>query len=157
MRKFTEYTTVILLLHPFVSCIQSSEETNQKCIITMKLNTYTYKCINLRLFQISLGFTFPFLAGQYCYQRALALTEAAVVNILVGICPYFSAIQLPFKDQVISQLYLIFCGLLSFQSASSSVFTLLLSGVFPSEPSDRITVSKVFAVLFNFCGVVLVR
>ena len=43
----------------------------------MKLN------INLRLFQISLGFTFPFLAGQYCYQRALALTEAAVVNILV--------------------------------------------------------------------------
>jgi len=76
------------------------------------------------VFKISLGFTFPFLAGQYCYQRALALTEAAVVNIL---------------------------------SASSSVFTLLLSGVFPSEPSDRITVSKVFAVLFNFCGVVLVR
>ena len=74
-----------------------------------------------------------------------------------GICPYFSAIQLPFNDQVISQLYLAFCGLLSFQSASSSVFTLLLSGVFPSEPSDRITVSKVFAVLFNFCGVVLVR
>ena len=108
---------------------------------------------NLLLFQISLGFTFPFLAGQYCYQRALALTEAAVVNILV-----FVHIFLLFcKDQVISQLYLIFCGLLSFQSASSSVFTLLLSGVFPSEPSDRITVSKVFAVLFNFCGVVLVR
>ena len=41
-------------------------------------------------------------------------------------------------------------------SASSSVFTLILSGLFPSEPSDRITVSKVFAVIFNFCGVVLV-
>jgi len=73
--------------------------------------------------KISFIFSFPFFAGNYCYQRALSLTEAAVVNVL---------------------------------SASSSVFTLILSGVFPSEPSDKLTVSKFFAVAFNFSGVVLV-
>ena len=50
----------------------------------------------------------------------------------------------------------ILAAVVNILSASSSVFTLILSGVFPSEPSDRITVSKVFAVLFNFSGVVLV-
>ena len=73
--------------------------------------------------KLSLFFTFPFFAGNFCYQRALSVTEAAVVNVL---------------------------------SASSSVFTLILSGVFPSEPSDKITLSKLFAVGFNFSGVVLV-
>ena len=41
-------------------------------------------------------------------------------------------------------------------SASSCIFTLLLAGVFPSEPGDRITLSKVFAVCFNFSGVIMV-
>ena len=41
-------------------------------------------------------------------------------------------------------------------SASSCIFTLLLAGLFPSEPGDRITLSKICAVCFNFTGVILV-
>ena len=41
-------------------------------------------------------------------------------------------------------------------SASSCIFTLLLAGIFPSEPGDRITLSKMCAVCFNFSGVILV-
>ena len=41
-------------------------------------------------------------------------------------------------------------------SATSCIFTLLLAGVFPSEPGDKITLSKIFAVCFNFSGVLLV-
>ena len=41
-------------------------------------------------------------------------------------------------------------------SASSCIFTLLLAGVFTSEAGDKITLSKIFAVCFNFSGVVLV-
>merc|ERR1719189_2589447 len=73
--------------------------------------------------KLSLAFTFPWFAGNYCYQHALEKTEAAIVNVL---------------------------------SASSCIFTLLLAGAFPSEPGDKITVSKIFAVCFNFSGVILV-
>ena len=41
-------------------------------------------------------------------------------------------------------------------SASSCIFTLLLAGMFPSEPGDKITLSKICAVCFNFSGVILV-
>eukprot|EP00095_Tigriopus_kingsejongensis_P001336 snap_masked-scaffold1057_size73593-processed-gene-0.8 protein:Tk01336 transcript:snap_masked-scaffold1057_size73593-processed-gene-0.8-mRNA-1 annotation:"solute carrier family 35 member f5-like" len=41
-------------------------------------------------------------------------------------------------------------------SSSSCLFTLILSGLFPSEDSDRLTLSKVFAVLFSMTGVIFV-
>lgn len=41
-------------------------------------------------------------------------------------------------------------------SASSSLFTLILAAIFPSEPGDRITLSKFAAVCFSLSGVVLV-
>ena len=41
-------------------------------------------------------------------------------------------------------------------SASSCIFTLLLAGLFPSEAGDKITLSKLCAVCFNFSGVIMV-
>ena len=41
-------------------------------------------------------------------------------------------------------------------SSSSCLFTLILSAIFPSEESDRFTLSKLFAVCFSITGVVLV-
>lgn len=41
-------------------------------------------------------------------------------------------------------------------SSSSCLFTLVLSAIFPSEAGDRFTASKLFAVLFSMCGVMLV-
>jgi solute carrier family 35 protein F5 len=73
--------------------------------------------------QLALLFAFPWFVGNYCYQSALSVTEAAVVNVL---------------------------------SSSSCLFTLILSAIFPSEDGDRITLSKLSAVCFSICGVVLV-
>ena len=52
---------------------------------------------------LSLVFCLPWFGGNFCYQAALAETEAAVVNVL---------------------------------SASSSLFTLILAAIFPSEPGE---------------------
>ena len=41
-------------------------------------------------------------------------------------------------------------------SSSSSLFTLLLSALFPSDSSDQMSLSKLCAVIFSICGVVLV-
>ena len=41
-------------------------------------------------------------------------------------------------------------------SSSSSFFTLLLSALFPSDSSDQLSLSKLCAVLFSICGVILV-
>ena len=41
-------------------------------------------------------------------------------------------------------------------SSSSCLFTLILPAIFPSEESDRFTLSKLFAVCFSITGVVLV-
>jgi len=41
-------------------------------------------------------------------------------------------------------------------SASSCLFTLLLAAIFPSMSSDRLSLTKVIAVLFTICGVILV-
>lgn len=41
-------------------------------------------------------------------------------------------------------------------SSSSGLFTLLLSSLFPSESSDKLTLSKLCAVLFSISGVVIV-
>ena len=41
-------------------------------------------------------------------------------------------------------------------SSSSSFFTLLLSALFPSDTSDQLSLSKLCAVIFSICGVVLV-
>ena len=41
-------------------------------------------------------------------------------------------------------------------SSSSSFFTLLLSALFPSDSSDQLSLSKLCAVIFSICGVVLV-
>lgn len=73
--------------------------------------------------KLALVFCFPWFLGNFCYQEALAKTEAAVVNIL---------------------------------SSSSSLFTLILSALFPSDSSDKLTMSKCFAVLFSICGVIVV-
>ena len=73
--------------------------------------------------KLALYFLVPWFLGSYCYQKALAKTEAAVVNIL---------------------------------SSSSSLFTLVLSAIFKSDSSDRITVSKGCAVFANICGVFVV-
>ena len=73
--------------------------------------------------KLALFFCLPWFLGNFCYQEALAKTEAAVVNIL---------------------------------SSSSSLFTLILSAIFPSDSSDRLTVSKGCAVIFSICGVVVV-
>ena len=47
-------------------------------------------------------------------------------------------------------------GIVNVLSASSCLFTLLLAAVFPSLPSDRLSLTKVVAVLFTISGVVLV-
>jgi solute carrier family 35 protein F5 len=73
--------------------------------------------------RLALAFCIPWFLGNYCYQAALAKTEAAVVNIL---------------------------------SSSSSFFTLLLSALFPSDSSDKLSMSKLCAVCFSVCGVVVV-
>lgn len=41
-------------------------------------------------------------------------------------------------------------------SSSSSFFTLLLSALFPSDSSDQLSLSKLCAVIFSICGVILV-
>ena len=43
-------------------------------------------------------------------------------------------------------------GLAAVLSSTSSVFTLLLSAVFPSGPGDRLTVSKMAAVGLSMAG-----
>jgi len=47
-------------------------------------------------------------------------------------------------------------GIVNVLSASSCLFTLLMSAMFPSTAADSLTLSKVFAVLFTIAGVVLV-
>ena len=41
-------------------------------------------------------------------------------------------------------------------SSTSSLMTLLLSAVFPSDPSDKLSLSKLCGVAFSICGVVMV-
>ncbi|KAF2902239.1 hypothetical protein ILUMI_03956 [Ignelater luminosus] len=47
-------------------------------------------------------------------------------------------------------------GMVNLLSSSSSLFTLLLSAVFPSNQSDRFTLSKLVAVSMSICGLILV-
>lgn len=47
-------------------------------------------------------------------------------------------------------------GVVNVLSASSCLFTLLLSAIFPSTPLDRISLTKLVAVIFTMSGVVLV-
>ena len=47
-------------------------------------------------------------------------------------------------------------GVVNVLSASSCLFTLLLSAVFPSTPLDRISLTKLVSVIFTMSGVVLV-
>jgi len=47
-------------------------------------------------------------------------------------------------------------GVVNVLSASSCLFTLLLSAIFPSTPLDRISLTKLLSVLFTMSGVVLV-
>ena len=47
-------------------------------------------------------------------------------------------------------------GVVNVLSSTSSFITLLLSACFPSDSSDRLTVSKVCGVGFSICGVILV-
>ena len=65
----------------------------------------------LKVAMLGLFFCLPWFSGNFCYQTALAETEAAVVNVL---------------------------------SASSSIFTLVLAAIFPSEPS------KMLYLIVNF-------
>jgi len=47
-------------------------------------------------------------------------------------------------------------GIVNVLSASSCLFTLLLAAIFPSTPADRLSLTKLVAVLFTVSGVVLV-
>merc|ERR1719433_518252 len=47
-------------------------------------------------------------------------------------------------------------GVVNVLSASSCLFTLLLSAIFPSTPLDRISLTKLVSVIFTMAGVVLV-
>jgi len=47
-------------------------------------------------------------------------------------------------------------GIVNVLSASSCLFTLILSAIFPSTQLDKLSLTKVVAVLFTVCGVVLV-
>ena len=47
-------------------------------------------------------------------------------------------------------------GVVNVLSASSCLFTLILAAIFPSTPTDRISLTKLVAVLFTISGVLLV-
>ena len=47
-------------------------------------------------------------------------------------------------------------GVVNVLSASSCLFTLMLAAIFPSTPTDRISLTKLVAVLFTISGVLLV-
>lgn len=47
-------------------------------------------------------------------------------------------------------------GMVNLLSSSSSLFTLILSALFPSNQTDRFTLSKLVAVCMSICGLVLV-
>lgn len=47
-------------------------------------------------------------------------------------------------------------GVVNALSSSSSLMTLLLAAIFPSDQSDKLTLSKLCGVSFSICGVILV-
>lgn len=42
--------------------------------------------------QLALAFTFPWFAGNYCYQKALSTSDAALVNVLSSASPIFTLV-----------------------------------------------------------------
>merc|ERR1719433_727098 len=47
-------------------------------------------------------------------------------------------------------------GIVNVLSASSCLFTLVLSAIFPSTPLDKISLTKLVSVVFTMAGVILV-
>lgn len=48
-------------------------------------------------------------------------------------------------------------GMVNLLSSTSGFFTLILAALFPSNASDRFTLSKFFAVAISLCGLVSVH
>ena len=89
------------------------------------------------------------LRAQAALRRAASrLTIKEVVNLALLFCfPWFLG-NFCYQEALASTEP----AVVNVLSSTSCLFTLILSAVFPSEDSDRFTVSKLFAVAFSMVG-----
>lgn len=91
-------------------------------------------------------------AGEVARRAACKLSVDRVAKIAFTFCLLWFAANYSFQAALAQTE----TGVVTVLSSSSSVFTLLLSALFPSSLGDRFTISKLVAVAISICGLVLV-
>lgn len=89
-------------------------------------------------------------AGEVARRAACKLSVDRIAKVSLTFCLLWFAANYTFQAALAQTE----TGVVTVLSSSSSIFTLLLSAIFPSSLSDRFTISKLVAIAISMCGLV---